>query len=86
MLPLETKPSAGKLLPHSGLQRGVFLEETPCSRSYSKKDYKEKQNKHHSYRIGTWNVRTLNQGGKLKNLKKKMQTNAVSVLGVSEVR
>jgi hypothetical protein len=29
---------------------------------------------------------TLNQRGKLENLKKEMQKNAVSVLGVSEVR
>jgi hypothetical protein len=36
--------------------------------------------------IGTWNVRTLNQGGKLENLKREMQKNAVSALGVSEVR
>ena len=36
--------------------------------------------------IGTWNVRTLNRGGKLENLKKEMQKNEVSVLGVSEVR
>jgi hypothetical protein len=43
------------------------------------------QKEHHSYKIGTWNVRTLNQGGKLENLKKEMQKNAVSVLGVSEV-
>jgi len=28
----------------------------------------------------------LNQGGKLENLKKEMQKNEVSVLGVSEVR
>ena len=34
----------------------------------------------------TWNVRTLNQGGKLENLKTEMQKNDVSVLGVSEVR
>jgi hypothetical protein len=32
-----------------------------------------------------WNVRTLNQGGKLENLKKEMQKNAVSVAGVSGV-
>jgi hypothetical protein len=32
------------------------------------------------------NVRTLNQGGKLANLKKEMQKNKVSVLGVSEIR
>jgi hypothetical protein len=28
--------------------------------------------------IGTWNVRTFNQGGKLENLLKEMQKNAVS--------
>jgi exonuclease III len=50
----------------------VFLEGTPRrSRQYS---------------IGTWNVRTLNQGGKLENLKKEMEKNGVSVMGVSEVR
>jgi hypothetical protein len=39
----------------------------------------------HQYRIGTWNVRTLNQGGKLENLKE-MEKNGVSVMGVTEVR
>jgi hypothetical protein len=43
------------------------------------------QKEHHSFKIGTWNVRTLNQGGKLENIKKEMQKNAVSVLGVSEI-
>jgi hypothetical protein len=90
MLPLETKQSGGKLLPHSDIWGGggVFLEETPHSRSYSE-DYKQKQKKqkeHRSFKMGTSNVRTLNQGGKLKNLKNEMQKNAVSVLGVSEVR
>ena len=75
MLPLETKLSGGKLLPKSDLRGGVFLEEISCRR-YDKKECKE-QKKHHSYKIGTWKVRTLNQGGKLENL---------SVLGVSEVR
>jgi nitrogen regulatory protein PII len=35
--------------------------------------------------IGTWNVRTLNRGCKLENLKE-MEKNEVSVMGVSEVR
>jgi exonuclease III len=39
----------------------------------------------HSYKIGTWNVRTLNRGSKLENLKKEIQQNEVSILGVSEV-
>jgi hypothetical protein len=65
----------------------VFLGEISSSRSlYSKMDYKEKKNEQHSYKIGTWNVRTLNRGGKLENLKKEMQKNEVSILGVSEVR
>jgi hypothetical protein len=88
MLPLETKHSGGKLLPHSDLRCGVFVEETPRSRSNSE-DHKHKQKKqkeNHSFKIGTWNVRTLNQKGKLENLKKEMQKNAVSVLGVSAVR
>jgi hypothetical protein len=44
----------------------VFLGEISSSRShYSKKDYKGKKNEQHSYKIGTWNVRTLKRGGKL---------------------
>ena len=54
-------------------------------RPYDKKECEE-QKERHSYKIGTWNVRTLNQGGKLENLKTEMQKNDVSVLGVSEVR
>jgi hypothetical protein len=55
------------------------------SRCYSKEDYEEKKKEQYSYKTGTWNVRTLNRGGKLENLKKEMQKNEVSVLGVSEV-
>jgi len=63
----------------------VFLGEISSSRCYSKKDYKEKKKEHHSYKTGMWNVRILNRGGKMENLKKEMQKNEVSVLGVSEV-
>ena len=62
----------------------MFLEEISCRR-YDKKECKE-QKKHHSYKIGTWKVRTLNQGGKLENLKTEMRKNEVSALGVSEVQ
>ena len=82
---METKQSGGKLLPHLDLRRGVFLGEISSSRRYSKEDFKEKKKDQHSYKIGTWNVRTLNRRGKLENLKKEMQKNEVSVLGVSEV-
>jgi len=90
MLPLETKQSRGKLLPPfvspgGGGGRGVLLGEISSSRRYSKKDYKEKKKEQHSYKIWTWNVRTLKRGGKLENLKKEMQKNEVFVLRVSEV-
>ena len=62
----------------------MFLEEMSC-RHYDKKECKE-QKEHHSYKTGTWNVRTLNQGGKLENLKTEMRKNEVSALGVSEVQ
>jgi hypothetical protein len=35
MLPLETKQSGGKLLPHSDLRGEVFVEETPRGKIYS---------------------------------------------------
>jgi hypothetical protein len=63
----------------------VFLGETPRGKCYSEV-YRQKQKEQHSYKIGTWNERTLSEGGKLENLKKEMQKNAVTVLGVSEVR
>ena len=55
MLPLETKQSGGKLLPHSDLRRGgVFLEEAPRSRQ-RKRDIV----------LGTWDVRSLYRAGSL---------------------
>jgi hypothetical protein len=48
MLPLETKQSGGKLLPHSDLGRGLFLEEVSRFRK-QKRDIL----------LGTWNVRSL---------------------------
>jgi hypothetical protein len=80
MLPLETKQSGNKLLPHSDRPwgRGGVLGETSCSRRFKKKG-------HHRYNTGTWNVRTLNREGKLENFKKEMQKNEVSVLSDSEV-
>ena len=52
MLPLETKQSGGKLLPHSDLWGGVFLEEVSRNR---KRDVV----------LGTWNVRSLYKAGSL---------------------
>jgi hypothetical protein len=64
------------------LRARVFLEETSCYRCYSNKIYKKE---YHSIKLRTWNVWTLNQGGKPENLKKEMQKKAVSVLSVIEV-
>ena len=54
MLPLETKQSGGKILPHSDLLRGVFLEEASCNRK-----------KRRDILLGTWNVRSLYRAGSL---------------------
>ena len=75
--------NTGKLLPQSDLWGGVFLRGRSCRR-YDKKEFEQKE--YRSYKIGTWNVTTLNQGGKLENLKMETQKNDLSVLGVSEVR
>ncbi|PNF24655.1 hypothetical protein B7P43_G18069, partial [Cryptotermes secundus] len=79
-----TPQSGGKLHSQSDLLRRVFLEEMSCRR-YNKKKC-EDQKEHHGYKIGTWNVRTLNPAGKLEYLKTEMQKNEVHVLGVSEMR
>ena len=34
--------------------------------------------------IGTWNVRTMNEGRKLENLKKELER--LGILGISEIR
>src|SRR5918996_3720690 len=36
--------------------------------------------------VGTWNVRTMNQTGKLENIKEEMERNGLNVLGMCEVR
>ena len=64
------------------LRGRVFLEETSRYKSYINKKYKKE---HHSIKPRTLNVWILNQGGKLENLKKEMQKNAASILGVTEV-
>ena len=49
-------------------------------------------NRHHGcltmpyVKMGCWNVRTLNQKGKLENAKREMERYGLSVLGLSEVR
>jgi hypothetical protein len=75
MLPLETKQSGGKLLPHSDLQGGVFLEEV--SRSH-------KRNR--DILLGTWNVRSLYTAGSLMAAARELARYKLDLVGVQEVR
>jgi hypothetical protein len=75
MLPLETKPSGGKLLPHSDIRGGVFLEEV--SRSH-------KRNK--DILLVTWNVRSLYRAGSLMAAARELARFKLDLVGVQEVR
>ena len=75
MLPLETKQYGGKTLPHSDLQRGVFLEEASCNRQ-RKRDII----------LGTWNVRSLYRAGSLKAAARELARYKLDLAGVQEVR
>ena len=75
MLPLETKQSRGKLLPHSDLQGGVFLEKVSRSR---------KRNR--DILLGTWNVRSLYRAGSLMAAARELAKYKLDLVGVQEVR
>ena len=73
MLPLETKQSGGKLLPHSYLRGGgMFLEEVSRSR---KRDIL----------LGTWNVRSLYRAGWLTAAARELARCKLDLVGVQEV-
>jgi hypothetical protein len=75
MLPLEAKHSGGKLLPHSDLRRGVFLEEVSCSR---------KRNR--DIVLVTWNVRSLYEAGSFRAAARELARYKLDLVGVQEVR
>ena len=75
MLPLETKQSGGKLLPHSDLRGGVFLEEASRNR---------KRNR--DILLGTWNVRSLYRAGSLMAVTRELARYKLDLVGVQEVR
>ena len=75
MLPLETKQSGGKLLPHLDLQGGVFLEKASRSR---------KRNR--DILPGTWNVRSLYRAGSLIAVARELARYKLDLVGVQEVR
>jgi len=64
MLPLEIKQSGGKLLPHSDLRGGAFLEEA------SRKIQRE-------MKLSTWNVRSFYRAGSLKTAARRMDLQEV---------
>lgn len=70
------KDSGVKATPQSDLREGY------TSRLHNK----EKRRVKHSVRVGSWNVRTLLQRGKLENAKQEMTRNRLDILGLSEVR
>src|SRR6476469_6469802 len=64
-------------------------KETALGLKGKKKVYgegKRRMEEKHEIRVGTWNVRTMNAMGKLKNVKEEMRRNRLSIMGVSEVR
>jgi len=75
MIPLETKQSGSKLLPHSDLRGvgGVFLGE--ASRSIQRE-----------MKIGTWNVGSLYRAGSIKAAARELARYKLDVVGVQEVR
>jgi len=73
MIPLETKQSGGKLLPHSDLRGGMFLGES--SRIIQR-----------GMKLGTWNVRSLYRAGSLKAAARELGRYKLDVVGVQEVR
>ena len=73
MIPLETKQSGGKLLPHSDLPGGVFLGESS-------------RNIQRGMKLRTWNVRSLYRAGSFKAAARKLGRYKLDVVGVQEVR
>jgi len=73
MIPLDTKQSGGKLLPHSDLRGGVFLGESP-------------RNIQRGMKLGTWNVRSLYRAASLKAAARELGRYKLDVVGVQEVR
>jgi hypothetical protein len=77
MLPLETKQSGSKLLPHSDLPvgGGVFLGGVSRSRQ-RKRDIL----------VGTWNVRSLYRAGSLMAVARELARYKLDLVGVQKVR
>ena len=75
MLPLETKHSGGKLLPHSDLRGEVFLEEVSRSRKNNR-----------DILLDTWNVRSLYRAGENMAAARELARYKLDLVGVQELR
>ena len=75
MLSLETKQSAGKLLPHSDLRGGLFLEEISRSRQLKRDIF-----------LDTWNVRSLYRAGSLTAATGELARYKLDLVSLQEVR
>jgi len=73
MVPLDTKQSGGKLLPHSDLRGEVFLGESS-------------RNVQRGMKLGTWNVISLYRAGSLKAAAREVGRYKLDKVGVQEVR
>ena len=65
-------------------RNGVERQDTP-GRQQATVNNKPK-NKKNNLKIGTWNVRTLAQSGKLENVKQEMDRMKVDLMGIAEMR
>ena len=74
MIPLDTKQSGGKLLPHSDLWGGG-VSSGESSRNIQR-----------GMKLGTWNVRSLYRAGSLKAAARELGRYKLDVAGVQEVR
>ena len=65
-------------------RNGVRRQDTP-GRHQATVEVK-KRSKKSDLKIGTWNVRTLAQSGKLENVKQEMERMKVDLMGIAEMR
>jgi exonuclease III len=70
----------GVLKENNSLGRGGHVRQVPLDRQQATVPIKN------SLKIGTWNVRTMFQKGKLDNIKNEMERMKINALGLSEVR
>jgi len=70
----KAKYSGSKIVPHLDFRVGTAQEDLIMKSKIKRK------------RIGTWNVNTLLQAGKIENLKIEMRRMKLDILGISEMR